>query len=79
MRFIETSIFTGSVVDLLNDEEYWALQRVLLARPELGPVISRSGGLRKLRWSRKGQGKRGGLRVIYYWNQPSETYYMLFV
>jgi hypothetical protein len=24
-----------------------------------------------------GQGKRGGLRVIYFWDEASETFYML--
>jgi len=38
-----------------------------------------SGGLRKIRWRRAGMGKRGGLRVIYYWEATSETFYMLTV
>lgn len=78
MRFIETPVFTRSLADLLDDEAYRALQLALLLRPELGPVIRNSGGLRKLRWSLKGMGKRGGARVIYFWDQPSETFYMLY-
>lgn len=38
-----------------------------------------SGGLRKVRWGRPGMGKRGGLRVIYFWEANSETFYMLMV
>jgi hypothetical protein len=53
----------------------WA---VLLLRPEMGSVIKGSGGLRKLRSSLKGTGKRGGLRVIYYWHEAGETFYMLY-
>lgn len=41
-------------------------------------MIPRSGGLRKVRWSRKGSGKRGGFRVIYYWEAESETFYLLY-
>ncbi len=78
MRFIETPIFTRAVEELLDDEEYRSLQVALLLRPESGPLIPRTGGLRKLRWSLKGRGKRGGCRVIYYWDEPSETFYMLY-
>jgi hypothetical protein len=78
MRFIETSVFTRAVVELLDDEEYRSLQLALLLRPELGRVIRGSGGIRKLRWSVRGGGKRGGMRVIYFWDEPSETFYMLY-
>jgi hypothetical protein len=62
---------------LLDDEEYRALVLALVLRPETGRVISGSGGLRKIRWSTPGQGKRGGRRVIFYWDEPSETCDML--
>jgi hypothetical protein len=78
MRFIETPIFTRTILELLDDEDYQSLQLALLYRPERGSVIRGSGGLRKLRWPLPGQGKRGGLRVIYFWDDDSETYYMLF-
>jgi hypothetical protein len=51
----------------------------LLLRPEQGVVIPGSGGLRKIRWGREGQGKRGGLRVIYFWHRASERCFMLFL
>ena len=78
MRFIETTVFTRALVELLNDEAYHSLQLALFLRPELGSAIRGSGGLRKLRWSLPGQGKRGGARVIYFWDEPSETFYMLY-
>jgi mRNA-degrading endonuclease RelE of RelBE toxin-antitoxin system len=78
MRFIETPVFTRAVVDLLDDEQYRSLQLALLLRPGLGRVIPRSGGLRKMRWSQPGKGKRSGIRVIYFWDEPSETFYMLY-
>ncbi len=78
MRFVETPVFTREVTELLSDEEYRGLQLALLFRPEQGPLIPRSGGLRKLRWRRGGGGKRGGLRVIYYWDKDADTVYMLF-
>ena len=78
MRFIETQVFTRVVVELLDDEAYRSLQLALIFRPGLGPAIRGSGGLRKLRWSLKGKGKRGGARVIYFWHEPRETFYMLY-
>ncbi len=79
MKFIETPIFTETVQALLEDDEYKSLQVALLLRPEQGSIIPGSGGLRKVRWVCKGKGKRGGLRVIYYWDKKTESFYMLFV
>jgi mRNA-degrading endonuclease RelE of RelBE toxin-antitoxin system len=66
MNFIETTIFTRLVQELLTDDEYRELQTALILQPDLGSVIPGSGGLRKIRWSYGGKGKRGGVRVIYY-------------
>jgi hypothetical protein len=79
MRFVETPVFTALVRRLLPDESYRALQLALLLRPEQGALIPGSGGLRKLRWSAEGRGKRGGLRVIYYWAAADAVCYMLYV
>ena len=49
-----------------------------MLRPEQGPVIRGSGGLRKVRWATAGSGKRGGLRVIYYWAPAERVFYMLY-
>ena len=77
MVIIETSIFTRQVRDLLSDEEYRDLQIALVNRPHAGSVIVGSGGLRKVRWAVKGRGKRGGVRVIYYWAIASDQLLML--
>jgi hypothetical protein len=66
MRFIETSVFTRAVVALLDDEQYRSLQLAMLLQPGLGRVVRGNGGIRKLRWSLAGGGKRGGIRVIYF-------------
>lgn len=66
MIFVETPIFTRLLQELLSDEEYAAFQRFLVADPQAGDVIKDTGGLRKVRWSAGGKGKRGGVRVIYY-------------
>lgn len=79
MLFIETSIFTRQVTSLLSDDEYSQLQVALSARPDAGVIIPRSGGLRKIRWSMTGHGKRGGVRVIYYWVVADDQILMLFM
>ena len=77
--FIETSIFTRLVSQLLEDEQYRELQSALIDNPQAGAVIQGSGGLRKIRWRLAGHGKRGGVRVIYYWIARSNEIYMLYV
>jgi hypothetical protein len=64
--FVETPLFTRIVGDYLDDDEYRALQKALVANPEAGTVIRGSGGVRKLRWDADSRGKRGGVRVIYF-------------
>lgn len=79
MVILETSVFTRQVIELLTEEEYRELQRALVRRPTLGPVIRGSGGLRKARWVMRGRGKRGGVRVIYYWAVRQERLLMLLI
>ena len=64
--------------ELLPDEDYRTLQIALLLRPEQGPLIKGGAGLRKVRWAPRGVGKRGGVRVIYFWRRVDQTFYMLF-
>jgi len=78
MRFVETPIFTKVITRLLDDESYRGLQVALMLRPEQGPLIRSGGGLRKVRWARPGSGKRGGLRVIYFWAAAEIAFYMLY-
>jgi hypothetical protein len=69
MEFLDAPAFTRYVSDYLTDDDYRELQRRLAAAPEQGDVIPGTGGFRKLRWTdpRRGKGRRGGLRVIYYY------------
>jgi len=66
LTVIETATFQRYAEQVWNDEERQAFIVWLAANPLAGSVIPGSGGLRKIRWGRAGQGKRGGARVIYY-------------
>jgi hypothetical protein len=60
LTFIESPIYSEQIDDLLTVDEHNLLQLALLEQPEAGDLIRGSGGLRKLRWSVAGSGKRGG-------------------
>ena len=79
--FIELPPFQRLREHYLSDDEYRALQYTLLAQPDAGDVIKGTGGLRKIRFSdkRRGKGKRGGLRVIYYYWDTGGQFWMFAV
>ena len=67
--FVELPAFERFRQSYLDDDAFRGLQQMLLQNPEAGDLITGTGGLRKVRFAdiRRGKGKRGGLRVIYYW------------
>jgi mRNA-degrading endonuclease RelE of RelBE toxin-antitoxin system len=79
MVIIETPIFSKQVLAALSDDEYRQFQSILRERPDAGKVMPGSGGLRKIRWAAEGRGKRGGIRVIYYWFTSRNTILLLFI
>ena len=77
MVFIETSLFTKYRSNYLNDEAYRSLQDYLIEQPEAGALIQGTGGLRKLRWNMGSKGKRGGIRIIYYFELKKSHIYLM--
>jgi hypothetical protein len=75
--FIESAVFERVRALYLDDDEYAELQQFMLQNPEAGNLVRGSGGVRKLRWRRKGSGKRGGLRVIYFVRYQPNEFWML--
>jgi hypothetical protein len=75
--FIESSIFERVRPAYLDDDEYSDLQQFLMQSPEAGELVPGSGGVRKVRWSRPGTGKRGGLRIIYFIRYRPNEFWML--
>ncbi len=66
MEFTELPLFEKYIYDYLNDDEYAAFQWDIAQHPDTGNLIKGGGGIRKIRWTAKGKGKRGGVRIIYY-------------
>lgn len=64
--FVETQIFTAEADRIWSEEERGEFFSWLAANPQAGDVVQGTGGLRKVRWSRAGMGKRGGVRVIHF-------------
>jgi len=75
--FIESTIFERIRSNYLSEEEFRNLQLALLSNPKSGSGIQGTGGLRKIRFGAKGKGKRGGIRVIYYFLDKKDRFYLL--
>jgi len=75
--FVETTFFEKTRPKYLNDDSYDKLQISLMETPKAGVVIQGTGGVRKLRWAAKGKGKRGGVRILYYWLDSKSKFYLL--
>ena len=78
MVFVELTPFIAFRREHWTDEDLRSLQNFLLATPDAGNVIREGAGLRKLRWSAQGRGKRGGARVIYYRYVAGDRIYLIY-
>lgn len=78
-EFVEAPAFTRFREDYLDDDGFAEFEQYLAKNPEAGDLVPGAGGLRKIRWkdSRRGKGKRGGLRVIYYTFLSDEEIWLL--
>ena len=79
MLFIEPPVFTEDVKELLTDDEYREFQQFMADNTARGDVIQNTGGLRKVRWAAKGKGKRGWVRVIYYYKVSESQIRLLLI
>jgi hypothetical protein len=73
----EMNLFVRQAADIWTDEERLAFVDFIARNPEAGDVIPETGGVRKVRWSRAGSGKRGGVRVIYFYHHADAPLYLL--
>lgn len=81
-RFItvaETPLFSRQAREVWDDAERESFIDFIARNPEEGDLIPETGGVRKIRWSRPGSGKRGGARVIYFYHRRDRPLYLLMV
>jgi mRNA-degrading endonuclease RelE of RelBE toxin-antitoxin system len=79
MIFVESPIFSKLLNELLSDEDYSLFQQYMITNPLAGDVIQNTDGLRKVRWFAGNKGKRGGVRVIYYYLDESMQIRLLLI
>lgn len=79
LTVVETPIFLRYAASVWGDDEREAFIDWIAQNPEAGDVIPGATPLRKVRWSRAGTGKRGGVRVIYYTTMADGTVSLLIV
>ena len=72
---VSLSGYESQVSALLNENERLAMEFYIACAPEDHPVIPGAGGFRKARWARRGKGKSGGFRVVYFFlAEPGRIY-----
>ncbi len=74
---IETPTYLKSIQGIWTVDEAEAFANFIAANPDAGDAIPGTSGLRKVRWTASGQGKRGGARVIYFHRPTAETVILL--
>ena len=79
LTIVETEAFQRYAAMLWSDSERIAFIIWIAENPMQGDIIAGSGGLRKVRWTYAGKGKRGGVRVIFYPNFSSGEIFLLIV
>jgi len=75
----ETAFFVRQAQAVWADAEREEFVNYIAANPKAGDLIPETGGVRKVRWNRKGSGKRGGVRVVYFYADPGRPLYLLMV
>jgi hypothetical protein len=79
LTVVETSAFARRAEKLLTTEEREELVFFLALHPQSGDEIPGTGGVRKVRFAARGNGKSGGVRVIYYFYDEENPLYAIFL
>ena len=76
---VETREFQRRAGTRMSEQERQAFITFIAGRPEDGAMMRGTGGVRKSRWGHGSRGKRGGVRVIYYYHSPELPIFLLTV
>jgi len=76
---VETPMFLRQAADIWTDDEKSEFVDFIARNPAAGDLIQGTGGVRKVRWSRQGTGKRGGVRVIHFFHDVTAPVYLLLI
>ncbi|UCI08310.1 type II toxin-antitoxin system RelE/ParE family toxin [Mesorhizobium sp. B1-1-8] len=74
---VETPEFLSATRKLMSDDERALLVDYLAHNPTAGDLVQGTGGIRKVRWTLDGRGKRGGARVIYFYHDADMPLFAL--
>jgi hypothetical protein len=77
LEFVHMPLFERTRKNVLNDEEVHAVENQLLANPAAGVILRDTGGVRKLRAALENRGKRGSVRIVYYYHRQRDTIYFI--
>ena len=75
----ETAVFMRQATGIWSDEERQAFVDFIARNPEAGDLVPETGGVRKIRWGRRGSGKRGGVRGIYFFHGLEIPLFLLMI
>lgn len=79
VTIVETKLFSRLASGVWKEDELAEFVDFIARNPEAGMVIPETGGVRKIRWSRQGGGKRGGVRVIYFFHNEDHPLYLMMI
>ena len=74
---VETKAYLNIINGIWSEEERSEFLTYIAGNYTQGDIIQGTNGLRKIRWSRSGMGKRGGVRVIYYYYDETAPIFLL--
>ena len=79
VRIFATRTYERAVRKLMSEADRQKMEAAIVADPDRAPLLRGTGGIRKLRWTGSGRGKRGGIRTIYFHHAGPAAIYMLTV